>query len=119
MVSSVVSRHFHVELTDSPVQSHVSELFVNVVGVVSRLVLQGDSVSLHEVRVLFEYLVHRKHLSVCSLYLIQKTHLLPEFGFGQNSVFGKHTHGVNLWGGVGFSWFMAAGNQKLFYFHVH
>jgi hypothetical protein len=63
MVSSVVSRHFHVELTDSPVQSHVSELFVNVVGVVSRLVLQGDSVSLHEVRVLFEYLLFFKFTS--------------------------------------------------------
>jgi hypothetical protein len=63
MVSSVVSRHFHVELTDSPVQSHVSELFVNVVGVISRLVLQGDSVSLHEVRVLFEYLLFIKFTS--------------------------------------------------------
>ena len=54
MVGSVVSGHFHVELTDGPVQGDVSELLVNVVGVVSGLVLEGNSVSLHEVRVLFE-----------------------------------------------------------------
>lgn len=96
----MITSHLSVELTDSTVESDISELLVHVVVSGSGLIPQDDAESLDVIGSSFEDFVDSQDLSLSSFGLELTTEMVPELSLGNDFVASEESDSVYFGIGV-------------------
>lgn len=96
----MITSHLSVELTDSTVESDISELLVHVVVSGSGLIPQDDAESLDVIGSSFEDFVDSQDLSLSSFGLELTTEMVPELSLGNDFVASEESDSVYFGVGV-------------------
>jgi hypothetical protein len=84
--SSVISAHFHMELTDCSIEWDVSELLIHVVNAGSGLISEDNAEGFDMIGSSLENLVDWQNLSLSALGLELSSQMITEFGFSDDII---------------------------------